>query len=234
MNTGRIFCVSGIDTDIGKTIATGVMARALLGAGIRVITQKFVQTGCQGLSEDIVRHREIMGIPLQDVDEAGITCPFIFPVPCSPHLAARLAGSKIDTRHIFAQTRQLSRQYDIVLLEGAGGLLVPVSEDVTFLDWLQDTGLPVILVTSSRLGSINHTLAAFEVLAGRGVELAGVVYNIDPATDTRISDDSRRIIEDAIGRYSFSCRMADLQLLENYKKNSDYESLLNIFTVIDN
>lgn len=87
-----VYFVSGIDTDIGKTVATGMLAKQLLQQGKSVITQKPVQTGCQDIAEDIAVHRKIMGIPMQEADEQRLTMPEIFSHPASPHLAARLDG----------------------------------------------------------------------------------------------------------------------------------------------
>ena len=85
-----VYFISGIDTDAGKSIVTGVIARTLLQKGVHVITQKFIQTGCVGISEDILKHREIMGIPPQEVDRDGTTCPYVMTYPSSPHLAAEI------------------------------------------------------------------------------------------------------------------------------------------------
>ena len=76
-----VYFISGIDTDAGKSIVTGVIARTLLQKGVHVITQKFIQTGCVGISEDILKHREIMGIPPQEVDKDGTTCPYVMTYP---------------------------------------------------------------------------------------------------------------------------------------------------------
>ena len=177
MSSGGVIAVTGIDTDIGKTIATGLLARYLRQQGKRVITQKIAQTGCSGASDDIIMHRQLMGMDLQEVDKSGLTCPYLFPEPCSPHLAASLAGEKIDGSVITAATTELRQGYDYVLLEGVGGLLVPLGDDWTLLDYLQETGYPLILVSSPRLGSINHTLAALELVKGRGLDVWGILYN---------------------------------------------------------
>ena len=177
MSLGIVIAVSGIDTDIGKTVATGLLGRYLRQRGKRVITQKIAQTGCLSVSEDIIRHRQLMGMDLQEVDKSGLTCPYIFPEPCSPHLAASLAGKKIDGGVITAATTELRQGYDYVLMEGVGGLLVPMGDDWTLLDYLQETGYPLVLVSSPRLGSINHTLAALELAKGRGLRVQGILYN---------------------------------------------------------
>ena len=79
---GKVLFVSGIDTDIGKSIATGYYAKHLMQQGYSVITQKMVQTGCQDISTDIIVHRKIQGITLTEEDRQGITCPYLFDYPC--------------------------------------------------------------------------------------------------------------------------------------------------------
>lgn len=186
MNAGILF-VSGIDTDIGKTIATGWYAKRLMAQGVTVITQKMIQTGCQGISEDILKHRQLMGIELTKEDKQGITCPYLFSYPCSPHLAAKLENRVISTALIQQATEQLSRQYDYVLVEGAGGLCVPYNEQETTLDYLRAVGYPLILVTSGKLGSINHTLLSLHVCQQRGILLHTLIYNRYPLGDETIN-----------------------------------------------
>ena len=126
---GGVYFVSGIDTNVGKSYATGILARELAAAGRSVITQKLVQTGCIGSSEDIELHRRIMGVAPTREDMDMTTAPEIFTYPCSPHLATVIDGRDIDFARIDAATAVLSERYDIVLLEGAGGLMVPLTDD---------------------------------------------------------------------------------------------------------
>lgn len=184
------YFISGIDTDIGKTIATGLVARYLFKQDQSIITQKIVQTGCQGLSDDIRVHRQLMGCDLFEEDRSGLTCPYLFKHPASPHLSARLEGKQIDTQTISRATRELKKRFKTILIEGAGGLQVPLNNDSTVLDYIRENHYPVILVTSSKLGSINHTLLSIEALKTRNIHLLGMVYNRYPETDKIISDDS--------------------------------------------
>lgn len=200
---GRVFCISGIDTDIGKTIVTGLLAAYLIRQGLRTITQKIVQTGCTGISEDILRHRQIMESEILDEDRQGLTCPYVFPTPSSPHLAARLAGQVIECGLIDRATDSLRDRYDVVLLEGAGGLHVPLTDDVTLLDYIGGKGYPLILVTSPRLGSINHTITALELLHNRGIDLRGLVYNRFQDHDPRITADSAEVFLRFLARFGF-------------------------------
>ena len=186
-----VYFVSGIDTDIGKTVATGVLAKQLLQQGKSVITQKPVQTGCQNIADDIAVHRKIMGIPMQEADKQRLTMPEIFSYPASPHLAARLDGRALDLHKIRTATQELAAQYEIVLVEGAGGLMVPLTENLLTIDYIQQQAYPVILVTSGRLGSINHTLLSFSALKQYGIQLHSLIFNhIHDSKDETVAGDT--------------------------------------------
>lgn len=194
------------------------MGRYLLGQGQRIITQKLVQTGCTGLADDILVHRRLMGEELQPADRQGLTCPYVFAKPCSPHLAASLAGCKIDPAVIRQATLTLAAQYDLVLLEGAGGLHVPLTEECTFLDYLEQEGYPLIVVSSPRLGSINHTLSALELARNRGLTVLGIVYNRYQEGDPEISHDSAQVFSRYLRRYGHHDCIVDLFGVEEYDR----------------
>ncbi len=204
MTEGIVLAVTGIDTDIGKTIATGLLGRYLRCQGFTVITQKISQTGCRVMSEDILEHRKLMGIGLQDVDRRGLTCPYIFPEPCSPHLAAKLVGRTIDCNLITSATEELRKHYQYVLLEGVGGLSVPLNDEVTLLDYFEQRKYPLILVSSPRLGSINHTLAALELAKGRGLEIRGIIYNRFRVENEAMAEDSANVFSLYLSRFGYA------------------------------
>jgi len=193
--------ISGIDTNIGKSVATACLYKKMLAEGIRVITQKLIQTGCTDLSEDIEMHRKIAGVPFSEEDKQGLTCPYIFTHPCSPHLAAEIDGQVIDISYLTACTGQLEALYDVVLLEGAGGLMVPLSREMLTIDYVAEQKYPVILVTSGRLGSLNHTLLSLEALKNRNMKLHSIIYNQYPSSDELIEADSLRFIREHCEKY---------------------------------
>lgn len=209
-----VYFVSGIDTDAGKSIVTGVIARTLLKKGVRVVTQKFIQTGWVGISEDILKHREIMGIDVLDVDKDGTTCPYVMTYPASPHLAAEIDGVHIDLQVIRRSTEKLDSMYDIVLLEGAGGLYVPVNRNYLTIDYIQEYKHPLILVASSKLGSINHTLMSLDLCRLRGIEVKYVVYNDFPNDSEIIKNDSITIIRKYLDEYFPDCQLLELPVVE--------------------
>ena len=236
-----VLFISGIDTDIGKTYATGIIAKALMQQGINVITQKLVQTGVardlssgkMGIADDIIIHRQLMNLPLQPCDLNFTTCPYRYEKPASPHLATRLSGEVLDPELITSATKRLQAEYDLVLLEGAGGLLVPITEQLLTLDYIAAQGYPIVLVTSGRLGSINHTLLSLEAIKFRGLEVHSVIYNHihDNAaqTDAEIANSTVAFLQNYLAENypntnwlslpvhgNDSCNNADFILPENF------------------
>lgn len=208
-----VYFISGIDTDVGKTVATGLLAKALIASGVNVITQKFIQTGCVGISEDILKHREIMGVEPLDIDRDGTTCRFVMSMPASPHLAAEIDSIVIDIERISEATEKLESLYDIVLLEGAGGLFVPVTRDYYTIDYICEKGYPLILVTSSKLGSINHTLLSLEACRHRNIEVSHVIYNYYPNDNRRITEDSVDIFKRYLIDHYPGCKWIEMPVI---------------------
>ncbi|WP_435931375.1 dethiobiotin synthase [Moraxella bovoculi] len=193
------YFITGIDTDIGKTYATGILARHLLTCGKSVITQKLIQTGVTApIADDIRTHRTLMNVPLMDMDTDGTTCPLTFVKPASPHLSARLENRTINLDDITHATARLNARFDIVLLEGAGGVLVPINDHILTLDYIATQGYPVVVVTSARLGSINHTLLTLEAIHARGLRLFAVVFNHHFDTDGDISADTLNFLQNHV------------------------------------
>lgn len=198
----KIYFISGIDTDAGKSYCTAWLARELARSGQRVITQKFIQTGNTGHSEDIDLHRRLTGTGYLPEDREGLTMPEIFSYPCSPHLAARIDRRPIDFAKIERATLELARRYDTVLVEGAGGLMVPLTEDYLTIDYIAEKRYPLAFVTSGKLGSINHTLLSLEAIARRGIVLDTVMYNLYPTEkDKTIQEDTMRFIQDYLSKH---------------------------------
>ncbi|WP_111858246.1 dethiobiotin synthase [Acinetobacter sp. CFCC 10889] len=200
--TGSVYFISGIDTGIGKTYTTGYLAKLWNAQGKKTITQKLIQTGNVDISEDIEQHREIMGMGWFPEDDSKLTMPEIFTYPASPHLATKIDGREIDFQKIENATAQLAEKYEVVLLEGAGGLMVPLTTELLTIDYVAEKKLPVILVTSGRLGSINHTILSLEALKSRGLELYALAYNLkDQSQDKLISKDTAEYLKTYLAKH---------------------------------
>lgn len=225
MNRKQPIAICGIDTGVGKTVVTGLLARHLLEQGKVVITQKPVQTGCNGRSEDILLHRKLMGADWHPLDEQKLTCPYCFPFPASPHLAAQQAGTKIDPAELDRATETLAGQVDQLIIEGAGGLLVPLTPALLLLDYFAAHSYPIILVTSPRLGSINHTLLCLEAIKGRNMQLLGLVYNLHGNYPKEIVTDSLMIFKQSLSRYGFPEKVVILPDI-NESRSTNWDILL--------
>ncbi|KRG35994.1 dethiobiotin synthase [Psychrobacter sp. P11G3] len=220
-----VLFVSGIDTDIGKTYATGLLAKALMQQGVNVITQKLVQTGISkqangelGIADDILSHRKLMKISLQHCDLDFTTCPYRYEKPASPHLSAALANEPLDPDVITRSTKALQSDYDVVLLEGAGGLLVPITTELLTLDYIAEQDYPIVLVTSGRLGSINHTLLSLEAIKSRGLTVHSIIYNHihDDAeqTDAEIANSTIDFLQAYLARHYPKAHWLQLPYIE--------------------
>ena len=115
-----------------------------------------------------------------------------------------MENRNIDTARISASAEKLSAKYDNLIIEGAGGLFVPLTEDYLVIDYIKDNEYPVVLVTTPKLGSINHTLLSIEALASRGIELRMLVYNLDLSTSKKITDDTLKILKRYLLKYGYA------------------------------
>lgn len=142
-----------------------------------------------------------MGISLLPEDIDHTTCPIRFAYPASPDLAARLEGRAVDLALADEATRKLLTKYDTVLIEGAGGLMVPIEGDYTMLDYVKERHLPVILTTNPRLGSVSHTLMSLEVCRAHGMEVDILAFSPLPATAPEITADTRELFRRYIAEH---------------------------------
>lgn len=196
----QAYFISGIDTDAGKTYCTAWLAKRLMDEGYKVITQKFIQTGCTDSSEDIEAHRRLTGLQLFPEDIDGTTAPLIYTHPCSPQLAARIDNRDIPLETIDRSTRILLERFDRVLIEGAGGLMVPITDTMFTIDYVATRNLPLILVVHGGLGSINHIVLSLEAIKRRGIQLHSLLYNTYFDSDPLIAADTRGFVERYLAR----------------------------------
>ena len=192
--------VTGTGTGVGKTVVCGLLAGFLRSRGMRVTTQKWVETGVTDRPSDIDVHHRLMGGPGPAPEPPmADRCPYRFSLPASPHLAAEREGRRVDPSVIEAAYRRLAETHDAVLVDGAGGFLVPLTEELSTGDLVARIGLPVLVVTANRLGCVNDALLTVEAVRRRGVPLLGIVFNRLPGegdgTRAEVLADNPRIVE---------------------------------------
>ncbi len=175
---GKGFFVTGTDTGIGKTTVSCALLHAFAAQGKKAVGMKPIAAG----SENGQWHDVELLIAASNI-RAARECvnPYAFDPPVSPHLAAQQAGVEIDLAVIQRAYQALSNQADIVIVEGAGGFLVPLNAQQTGADLAHALNLPVILVVGMRLGCLNHALLTAQAIKAAGLPLAGWVANcVDP------------------------------------------------------
>ncbi|MBN1493303.1 MAG: dethiobiotin synthase [Candidatus Omnitrophica bacterium] len=175
MNKG-IFIV-GTDTEVGKTIVSAGLIRVLRKYGKDTKALKPIATGCEqrdgGLySEDAA----LLAAAAEIKDDREVT-PIRYSLPLSPHVAATLEGSAIDVKALLKMCASYIKNNEFTVVEGIGGLLVPITRDYFVSDLIADLGLPVIVVGRVNLGAINHTLLTVEALKKRSLTIKGIIFN---------------------------------------------------------
>jgi len=175
--------VAGTGTGVGKTVVAAAIALAARGAGRSVAPLKPAQTGDDGT---IVGDAELVARLLALDEPLDAICPYRLRAPLAPAVAADLEGVRLDPVAVAAAYDDLSRRYDTVVVEAAGGALVPFSDGVDMAGLAALLGLPVVVAARPDLGTLNHTLLTLEALHRRGLTVLGVVisdYPDDPGPD---------------------------------------------------
>jgi dethiobiotin synthetase len=165
--------VTGTDTGIGKTFVACALAHALRARGRTVAVMKPVETGVVSEPEDALRLRAAAAdpAPLDDI------CPYRLRAPLAPAVAARVEGVTIDLARLETLIRRRQAAADVLLVEGAGGLLVPIRDGITYADLAARLGLPLLVVAANRLGTINHCALTARVAAAAGLTVLGFVLS---------------------------------------------------------
>jgi dethiobiotin synthetase len=170
--------VTGTDTGVGKTIVTAGLVSLARKRGLRARAVKPIETGCP-VKSGMLSPED--GIVLQRASEEDLTLdesvPFRFSLPASPYRAAAMEGRQLKLFDVVEHVLALAEDADLTIVEGAGGLMVPIEEKLLMIDLIERLGFPVLLVARTTLGTINHTLLSLEALRRRGVRAAGIVLS---------------------------------------------------------
>ncbi len=183
-SSGGVF-VTGTDTGVGKTFVSCYLLREARRLGHQIGVMKPVETG---VGIDGPEDAASLGAASGSTDPPGIICPQRFALPAAPDVAATAEGKEVDLGAIDDAWRTLSGSNRLMLVEGAGGLRVPLSKDIEMADLAQRLELPLLIVARASLGTINHTLLTLESAQKRGLALRGVVIN---RVDGPLSDPDR-------------------------------------------
>ncbi len=188
---GKGLLITGTDTGVGKTLVACGLASILRDLGYKIGVMKPAETGCEKrkgnlFPQDAFYLKQASGSeePLHRI------CPYSFSSPLAPSVAAERVGQEIDFSLVHQQYREISNANDLTIVEGAGGLLVPLKSSSTYADLAIELKLPIAVVVANRLGALNHTLLTLEHASCLGLDILGYILNdleglSSPATQHR-------------------------------------------------
>ena len=229
---GKGLFISGTDTGVGKTFVAGTLVTLLRGRQFDVGVMKPVETGCPRQDgrlqpQDALYLREMAGAtdPLDEI------CPYALEMPAAPSVSADAAGITLDLDRIAARFRELAARHQLTLVEGAGGILVPLTETADYTDLMRKLDIPVLLVARASLGTINHTLLSVHWARHVELPILGVVVNsptgpIAPSEHANLQALAKRLPTPLLGCLPYVSEASyDISLVE---KSLDLARLLEL------
>jgi dethiobiotin synthetase len=181
----KVILVTGTDTGVGKTVVSCALLRAMRTKGMQPVPVKPVETGCEDLEQPedaIALSQAAGGVALE------VVCPARYHLPAAPATAARREGARHSFAGLVAHVHDLQQRHSWVVVEGAGGLLVPLTDGRNFADFAVALGAGVVVVARDALGTINHTSLTIEAAQRRGIRVLAVVLNAGPIRDAAFVD----------------------------------------------
>ena len=193
------FFITGTDTGVGKTIISAALVKAVQFLGFRAVGMKPIETGCKrpAVSRQHIEHRDDSLIPsdgkflkaISNSDESlDLITPVRFENPLAPLPASEREGIPVDMEKITNAFATFAHTYTVLIIEGVGGILVPITKDYFVLDMAKDFGLPVIVVTRPGLGMINHTLLTVNYALKEGLTVGGIIINYSRPAEGTIAE----------------------------------------------
>ncbi len=175
--------ITGTDTGVGKTFVAAGLLQVFRKMGLNVCPMKPVETGCRMKGGKCVPEDTLKLVKASGVHEASdVINPYRFKQPLAPSVAAELENITLKKRKILKACHYLLNKYDVTIVEGAGGIMVPVYKKYLFLDLIKDINVPLIIVSRPGLGAINHTLLTIKAAESRGIDILGVIINYTTKT----------------------------------------------------
>lgn len=212
--------IAGTDTGVGKTMVSALLLNFLRAQGIHAGYQKWVSTGEAASSADLDFCRRVAGSE-EEPATLEVQAPYRFAFAASPHLAAEREGRSIEVGKILAAHEEMTFRYQYLLVEGVGGLLVPLRRDLLLADLVAGMPFSVLVVARTGLGTLNHSFLTLEALRARGMDILGMVFSDgqDPVDENIAADNLKTIAE--MGRVKvfgrLPCRPALAELKRDFQ-----------------
>jgi len=193
--------ITGTDTGVGKTFVAAGLLKAMREMGFNVCPMKPLETGCRVKNGKLVPQDALELIKASGAEEpVEIVSPYIFRLPLAPAIAAELEEVIIKKKKILSAFEYLLNKYDITVVEGAGGIMVPVYKKNLFIDLIKDFGLPVIIVARPGVGTINHTLLTIKAAQSSRLNVLGIIINYASKAKRDLSEETNPEIIERLGK----------------------------------
>ena len=192
--------ITGTDTGVGKTVVAAGLALVLRERGIKVGVMKPVATGCVGNDQRLISMDAAFLMEAAENEYPGLTNPVRYRHPLSPNVAATLEQREVNLDAVRQAYRELQKHYDFIIVEGIGGMMVPLTKDYFVANLIREFSLPVVIVSRPTLGTINHTLLTIDAAIVRGFDLRGVIFNRMASANISIAEMTNpRVIHEITG-----------------------------------
>lgn len=187
MNKGLF--ITGTDTGVGKTVIAGAIIAALRSRGINTGAMKPIETGCVTVGKSLHPSDGAFLKKMAQMEEPlNYITPSCFESPLSPFVASEMEGREVELRKIRDHFKRLTEKYDAIIVEGIGGLLVPIRKDYFVLDLIKEFELPIVVVARASIGTINHTLLTVNYAIKEGLNIAGIIINFSRSLEGNIAE----------------------------------------------
>ncbi len=192
--------ITATDTGVGKTVISAGLAMALKARGIRVGVMKPVATGCIGDNGRLVSSDAVYLFEAAENEYAPLTSPVRFKNPVAPSIASIYEQKEVDLDAIRKAYKELQKHYDFLIIEGIGGILVPIKKNYLVANLIREMGLPIVIVSHVSLGAINHTLLTVDSALMRGFPIKGIIFNRAPLVNYSLAElTNPRVIHELTG-----------------------------------
>ena len=235
--------ITGTDTGVGKTVVAAGLALVLRERGMRVGVMKPVATGCFGEGKRLVSGDAVYLLEASENEHPPLSNPVRFRNPLAPSVASVIEKKEVPIEQILKAYRELQRHYDFIIVEGIGGLLVPLTKEYFVANLVHEFSIPLVIVAKGGLGTINHTLLTVDAATIRGFEIRGIIFNRMPRVNFSIAEITNpKVIHDITGIPILgtlpelddvdvdTCRFGTLK--ETFKERIDLDRIFGLEAVI--
>lgn len=178
MNRGLF--ITGTDTGVGKTVIAAAITTVLRSRGVKVGAMKPIETGCVAVGKNLHPSDGSLLKSMAQMEESlNLITPYCYESPLAPLVASEIEKRGVEIQRIKNCYRRLSERYEVMIVEGIGGLLVPIRRDYFVSDLIKELGLPILIVAKAGLGTINHTLLTLNYAISKGLDVTGIIINFN-------------------------------------------------------